>query len=388
MAEKTVAKLVTGREASYRQITPEMVADAKARIGHEIKHLQPYVEMTSKDAIRHWAEGVGDMNQLWTNEEYAASTKWGGIIAPPSIVMCLDRNMIAASHRGFPGVHGWHLGCSFEWNEPILRDHHFRGRAVMESIEKVESAYAGGSAYDQTIRTELTDLDTQTVACVAQTFIRRFEREKGRDTQKYKRTEKQLWTDEEIEDVADAYRREDIRGATPRYVEDVAPGESLPTIVRGPLTVTDCVAFNLGWGGAFVFAHGFAYEFLRKAPGAFPPNDSNIPDAPERTHWIDAFAQQVGAPAAFDYGPQRIAWCTTFLTNWIGDDGFLKTQRVRILRPNYHGDLVTISGTVTSVDADTGRVDIEYVGSNQLGETVCDGTGTVILPSRKNNDDV
>jgi acyl dehydratase len=33
--------------------------------------------------IRHFADGLGDTNPLWTDEEYAKRTKWGGIIAPP-----------------------------------------------------------------------------------------------------------------------------------------------------------------------------------------------------------------------------------------------------------------------------------------------------------------
>ena len=374
-------KLVTAREASYRKITPEMVADAKARVGKELSAQQSYVEMANKDAIRHWAEGIGDMNPLWRDEARARSTQWGDIIAPPTMVLCLSRNMNSAAHRGFPGVHGWQLGNSFEWHDVIRRNHTFEGRSIMESIEEVQSRYAGGVAYDQTIKTDLTDTDTGKIVCTGYTYIRRFEREKGRESAKYT-VEKQVWTEEQIQEIAEKYRTEEIRGVTPRYVEDVNVGDTLPEIVRGPLTVTDCVAFNLGWGGAFVFAHGYAYEFLRRAPGAFPPNESNIPDAPERTHWVDAFAQQVGAPAAFDYGPQRVAWCGSLLTNWMGDDGFLHKLRVRVLRPNYHGDLVSLRASVESVDTGSGSVDVVIEGTNQRDEIVCDGTATIRLPQR------
>lgn len=97
----------------------------------------------------------------------------------------------------------------------------------MESVERVDSAYAGGDAYDQTILTELSD-DTGSLVCEARSMIRRFERDKARETKKYKRTHKQAWTDQQIAEVAERYANEVIRGADPRYVEDVQVGETLP----------------------------------------------------------------------------------------------------------------------------------------------------------------
>jgi len=38
------------------------------------------------DAIRHFAMGLGDDNPLWHDRDYAASTKWGGLIAPPTFL--------------------------------------------------------------------------------------------------------------------------------------------------------------------------------------------------------------------------------------------------------------------------------------------------------------
>jgi acyl dehydratase len=375
-------EFVTGREASYRHITPEMVDKEMDRVGKGLSALQSFVEVANQDAIRHWAQGIGDMNPLYVEEEYARASVHGGLLAPPSMVLCLDRNVLSAGPRGFPGIHGWHLGCSFEWYEQIRCGRRFTGASIMESVDRVDSAYAGGDAYDQTILTQLSD-DTGALVCEARSMIRRFERDKARKTRKYKRNEKQTWTDDQIAEIADRYANESIRGSKPRYLEDVRCGDSLPEMIRGPLTITDCMAFNMGWGGAYVFAHGYAYRFLRQAPGGFPPNESNIPDSPERTHWVDAFAQAIGAPAAFDYGPQRISWCATYLTNWMSDEGFLKRLRVRNLRPNYHGDLVNFHGKVISIGDETPqsvRVDLE--GVNQLDEVVCDATATVVLPRR------
>jgi acyl dehydratase len=43
--------------------------------------------------IRHWVEAVEDTNPLYADEEYARSSKYGGIIAPPQMMMvwCMPR---------------------------------------------------------------------------------------------------------------------------------------------------------------------------------------------------------------------------------------------------------------------------------------------------------
>ena len=363
-----------------RRITPEMVQRERARIGQVLSRPQPFLETATKDAIRHWAEGIGDRNPLWTDESYAASTPWGTVLAPPSMVLALDRNVVKA--RGFPGIHGWHLGSTFEWADVIRRDQSFTAETRVDEIREVSSAYAGGTAYDQVLLTELRDRDSGDPSCSVRSVIRRFEREAGRSTRKYGARQKQVYTEEQLEEVDAAYRAERARGGAVLHFEEVQVGDSVPEIVRGPLTVMDCIAFVIGWGGAYVFAHGYAWDFLRAHPGAFPRNESNIPDSPERTHWSDAYAQAIGAPAAFDYGPQRIAWCTTLFTNWMGDAGTLRRLDIHLLRPNYHGDLVRIGAEVTAKDSASRGVELRFWARNQLGEVVSDGDATVELPAR------
>lgn len=360
-----------------RSATAEMLARERARIGSELNRPQMYIEVASKDALRHWAWGIGDRNPLWTDEEYARQTPWGDLLAPSTIVLSMMRSAL-----GLPGLHGWHLHTTFEWPGPIRRDTRFAGRSFFEALDEVESRYANGIAYDQTIRHEIHNPQTDEPVVTIRSVSRRFERAAGARARKYPAREKQTYTDAELAEIYAGYDREVIRGSTPRYLEDVTTGEELPTIVRGPLTVMDCIAFELGWGGAFLFAHGFAYDFLKKHPDAFPRNGSNIPDTPERTHWVDSFAQSIGAPAAFDYGPQRIAWCGTLITNWIGDAGVLRRLHSRLLLPNYHGDTVWMTGRVERVRAEEQLVELTYEGRNQHDEIVIDGTGSVELPSR------
>ena len=50
-------------------------------------------------------------------------------------------------------------------------------------------------------------------------------------------------------------------------------------------------------------------------------------------------AIEVGMPGGYDVGPQRISWLGQLMTNWMGDDGFLRRLNVSVRRPNIFGDV-------------------------------------------------
>ena len=58
-----------------------------------------------------------------------------------------------------------------------------------------------------------------------------------------------------------------------------------------------------------------------------------------------------------------------YLTDWSGPSGELKKISLRLAVPNYPGDQMKITGTVTSKYEENGQklVEIEFVGKNKLG---------------------
>src|SRR5258707_512374 len=72
---------------------------------------------------------------------------------------------------------------------------------------------------------------------------------------------------EDLEQIWKAYQSEAIRGATPRYVQDVTVGEELPNMTKGPMTVTGFINYAQGWGGLYIRANRLAYKQLRKHSG-------------------------------------------------------------------------------------------------------------------------
>lgn len=59
--------------------------ELKAMVGEEAGPF-PGNDEVNKAMIRHWCEAMEDGNPLYTDEEYAKTTKYGGIIAPPQMV--------------------------------------------------------------------------------------------------------------------------------------------------------------------------------------------------------------------------------------------------------------------------------------------------------------
>jgi hypothetical protein len=196
--------------------------------------------------------------------------------------------------------------------------------------------------------------------------------------------EPRRYTDEELAAAYSLYAKEEVRGKETRFWEDVVEGEELPVMFKGPMTVTGFIAYAQGWGGLYIRANKIAWKLIDAHPGVGIKNRFGIPDCPERVHWEEDFALEVGAPGAYDYGPERCSWLTHHMTNWMGDDGFLRKATCKIRRHNPEGDMLFIKGKVKRKFIEDGRhlVEIEQEARNQDDELSVLGTGIVELVSR------
>jgi acyl dehydratase len=87
-------------------------------------------------------------------------------------------------------------------------------------------------------------------------------------------------------------------------------------------------------------------------------------------------------PGPFDNGVMRFAWVAPLVTNWMGDDGFLKKLYVQVRQPGIYGDIQTYRGRITGKDEDQGLVRLEVTGTNQESEVSTRGEAEVLLPRR------
>lgn len=73
-----------------------------------------------------------------------------------------------------------------------------------------------------------------------------------------------------------------------------------------------------------------------------------------------------------------------YITDWTGPGGVIRRIAIRLGAPNYPGDTMTLTGTVTALlgpepDGTRGAVEVTVRGANRLGDHVT-GTVTVALP--------
>ena len=370
----------------FSVISDESLVGLKKLIGVPIEDsLEPWCYEASRDNIRHWAHGIGDDNPLWCDPNYAANTEFGRVQAPPSFIFPLNRSF-SGYVGGLAGVHAMFAGINVTWHQAMMLGDSFTTKVWLKDLVEYETRFAGRSI-QQIYRCEFYNQNRELVA-EGDSWCFRTERDTARERgTKYESVKNRApvkYTREDLAKIFSLYEAEEIRGANPRYVDDVHIGDKLPTMVKGPMTVTGFIAFAQGWGGLYIRANKLAWKQLQKHPGLGIPNKFGIPDVPERVHWEDDLATLVGTPAAYDYGPERCSWMSHHLTNWMGDSGFLQKLEVKIRRHNPVGDTLYIDGEVTRTFAEAGAhyAEIAQRAVNQDGELSVLATGVIRLPTR------
>jgi len=367
-------------------ITDDGLNDLKRRIGVPIVgSLEPWCHEATRDNIRHYAHGIGDDNPLWCNPEYAENSRFGGITALPSFLFSTSR-IISGYVGGLPGIHAMWAGADWSWHAPIRRNDEIRTEAYLKDLISHDTKFAG-RAIQQIYHVDFYNQRNELLA-EADSWCFRTERDAARERGvKYTEVREKgvrKYTKEELEEFYNLYAAEKPRGSEPRYWEDVNVGDELPTMPKGPMTVTGFIAYAQGWGGLYIRANRIAWKQIDAHPGLGIVNKFNIPDCPERVHWEEEFARQVGTPGAYDYGPERCSWLTHHLTDWMGDHGFLRKASCKIRRHNPEGDLLVIRGTVKDKRIENGRhlIEISQEARQQDNELSVIGAGLVELPSR------
>ena len=140
-----------------------------------------------------------------------------------------------------------------------------------------------------------------------------------------------------------------------RCFEEVSVGEQLPPVVKGPMTTTHLVR----WAAA----------------------NGNY----ARIHWDLPFAQsEQGLPNVVVNGSLKNQYLGQLLVDFAGEEGWFKRFFVQHRGMDFPGDVLTASGVVTGKrEADGfGLVDCTVQLTNSRGEQTAAGEATVVLPRR------
>ncbi|MFJ9127762.1 MaoC family dehydratase N-terminal domain-containing protein [Streptomyces sp. NPDC102340] len=375
-------------------LTDEAFERSRHRLGiPKPQRTPPHNYEVTPDGTRHFAYGYGDDNPLYCDPAYAARTRWGSLVAPPTFLYTMGEDAAPtpdpetkALLKGdpFAGLGSYQAVMEFEWWRPLTLGDRCRVLQTQVGVRAKRSSFGGRTAH-VTQDYLYANAEGEMHAVRRGTWINA-ERHTSRKRAKEK-VEQQPYTDAELARIDAAYAAETRRGAEPRHWEDVEIGEELQPRVKGPLTVTDVVVWHLGWGMQLTPPGAFriAADVRRKAPGLYPPNPLGVPDTVQRLHWEPERARELGLPNPYDYGGMRETWLCHLLTDWMGDDGWLWQLRCEHRKFNYLGDTTWVRGEVVDKRraGDRAEVHIAVRCENQRGEITTPGTAVVLLPTRE-----
>ncbi len=374
-------------ELARGKFTDEMLANMRALIGTDLRTDSCVNnEYATRLAILRFCEGIGDDNPLWTNAAYAEKSQYGTLIAPPSFIFaCLGSIQV-----GWPGLGGFHCETKLTFNKPIRVGDQIKASVTFDGFDgPTDDSNFGGRRIKDYLRQEYRNQDGELVS----TFIcSRMRFERG-EMQKRAETRKidlpHPWTEEQLNAIEEDILAEKPRGATPRYWEDVNVGDEIDVITKGPLGLTDFIAFIAGGAAPIprISAHSVALKRYRKHPAwAFRDPKTHALEPVYSVHYNDYAAKLQGAQIAYDVGIQRTCWQTHSLTNWMGDAGFLKASTSQYRAHVYLSDVVRLGGRVEAKEIDANGdhiVRLTTWATNQRGQNAMPGTAVIALPTRK-----
>jgi len=354
--------------------------EARSLIGVDLRRQDFYWNREAgPDDVRHFSWGIGDENPLFCDTEYGKTTRWKSGLAPGCYLYTIDNTVVAPKLRGIQWIY---TGTDWEFYGPIRHRDRFTTRVRLVSAEEKQGRHASNFIIQTGECLYYNEQGTLVARALGGTA--RIARAKAEGGLKYESRKPYAYTGEELREIDKAILAEKVRGNEPRYWEDVKEGDGLQPVIKGPLNVTDVLCWYCG-GGQTYKAHGRNTSHLKRHPAdAYVDPETGAQGHPARGHMEEYMAREVGMPGGYDVGLQRISWLGQLMTNWMGDDGFLRRLNCSVRRPNIMGDTTWCHGKIVDKRMDDGQhvVDVEVWGQNQLGETTTKGLATAVLPSK------
>ena len=308
------------------------------------------------------ADAIEDYNLLYVDPDYAEKSRFGGLLCPP-LAAWKD---IAPPIGYFGAGQEWHFEVPLPFNSYGLNggsDWQFLAPArvgswvsrqfrILDIFEK-----QGRSGALVFIVREETQTDQHGVQL---SRARRVSIHRALPAGERPTDVAQVATSLTTVDVAPPnpeviLPKPDPNPGEQRRFEDVSVGDSLPPVVKGPMTTTHLIR----WAAA----------------------NGNY----ARIHWDLPFAQlRQGLPNVVVNGSLKNQYLGQLLLDYAGEEGWFKRFYVEHRGMDFPGDTITASGIVTGTrEADGyGYVDCAVALRNDRGDQTASGSATVILPKR------
>ena len=331
-----------------------------ALVGKDLPQPEQFNYDVTRDGIRHFAYCIPDWNALYLDEEYAATTRWRGIIAPPGYLYAHGSPAWLGKLPGIKDASGRELTGSdnateaWEFFHPVRPGDKVLSHGKIAAIELKKSRKLG----DAVLVNEEMRFTNQKGEIVARlnSYTFRFDADRLADAGTIGEKYPPLAPGQFTRNVATppalpgTFPTPVRRYDAPRYFEDIGEGEEVSPWELGPL-----MAFDIGRFNAATIGTGF-----------------------------DRIGRTGHVPDAFAPGVLRIQWFGAMLTRWAGPNAFV----TRISQRNEDwvlvGFKVICSGRVTRKSVVDCRhlVDVDIACHSELGFRTNSGTAQMEFETR------
>jgi hypothetical protein len=372
------------------------------------KAIQParLKEPLANNDIRRWAQAMHYPNRLHYEDEFAAESRFGHIVAPQSFAVATDDGhgsapacvgRIPQSHLVFGGDEWWFYGPRIIAGDLIHNE-----RIPFDYVVK-ETRFAGPTCF-QRGDNHYYNAKGDKIATQRSTSIR-YRADLAREMGSLKASEDPPWTDEQLAELEnqkfDYIKTLHDLGHGKRYWNDVNVGDKLPTRVFGPHSVA---SFTTEWR-AYLFTiwcgvHrrtdlnieelGFTGDMAGKEQD--PVLEKENPEltdgayiGPSRGHLFPRWARYIGMPRAYGYGASMGAWILDYLAGWAGEWGMVVHSNCAYRGPAFTGDItISNANVIDKLIDEQGRpvVQVDFKMTDQRGTTMATAKAEIELPKK------
>lgn len=392
--------MTVARDPNTSELTSIDLTELSPWVGVPFGGVQ-FKEPFSVTDIRRWVTRTDNVNPLHWDEEWAAESRFGQIVAPQSfqgvrVIAYIEITRVSTLDI----MGGYNAGEEFFFYGPrVVAGDKFTIDRETQSLRATNSRLgpsllvsADATYINQrgqvVLRKRSTRLNT-VKANIAQL---------GDAAVPIGQDDEPQWTDEQIAKIMDdkVDYAKSFRTHEKRLFGSVKVGDRLPRCILGPhsgvsiMYAEDCDVE--GWG----VMHE-PRDQMPRLPAAYPPKAADLQRAKvyparhadnylygwARGHVFNRYARERGMPRAFHVGSTESVWVIDHLANWAGEWGFVRHLTIRYGAPVLSGDLTYINAVVTELiprDAGHGTVHVSYTFEDQNGKKLCTGAGEIELP--------